>query len=421
MTTPDPVGPANSPATSSAEWTTRYQNAVMNTFGPPGRILVRGEGARVWDADGRSYIDLLGGIAVNVLGHAHPDLVAAISQQASFLHVSNFFGTPPQIALAEKLLAIAKAPGGSAVFFTNSGTEAIEAALKMAKIRGTGSRLLAFERSFHGRSTGALALTHKAIYRDPFAPLIPGVEFLPYGDTDALTQTMDDDVAAVFVEPIQGEGGVHPAPPGFLPALRDLTHKHDALLIIDEIQTGMGRTGAWLAHQRDEIGGGITPDVVTMSKALGGGVPIGATIAYGSAVAGLLGPSSHGSTFGGNPLAATAAFTTISVIERDDLMSRAETLGSKLRAACAQANPDLITEVRGVGLLLALQLAAPLGAQFVQHAYDAGFIVNAVAPDAIRLAPPLVLTDEQADAFVDFLAALDYLSLTANNTPTQEP
>ena len=270
---------------SVQHWTERYSSAVMDTFGPPQRVLVRGEGCYVWDADGQRYLDLLGGIAVNALGHAHPTLTAAVSAQLGTIgHISNFFASPTQIALAERLIGLTGAPTGSRVFFANSGTEANEAAFKMARRNndsGRRTRILALEGSFHGRTLGALAMTSKAAYREPFAPLPAGVEFLPFGDTDALEAAFadGDTVAALMIEPIQGEVGVRAMPPGYLAKARELTAAHGALLILDEVQSGMGRTGAWLASHRPEIGGGITPDVVTLAKALGGGIPVGAVVA----------------------------------------------------------------------------------------------------------------------------------------------
>jgi len=393
---------------SGAHWAQRYSNAVMNTFGPPQCVLVRGEGAYVWDADGKRYLDLLAGIAVNALGHAHPTLTAAISAQLGTLgHVSNFFGTPTQIALAERLLALAGAGEGSRVFFANSGTEANEAVFKMARRTGR-PRILALEGSFHGRTMGALALTHKAAYREPFEPLPGGVEFLPFGDTAALEAAIDDDVAALVVEPIQGEAGVRPLPPGYLARARELTAAHGVLLAIDEVQTGMGRTGAWFAYQHQHLGGGITPDVVTLAKGLGGGFPIGAVIAYGERAATLLGRGQHGTTFGGNPVAAAAALTTIGVIERDGLLAHVRELSALLRSEIAALAHPLVSGVRGEGLLLAIQLTQPVAAALAARAQDAGFIINAVRPTTIRLAPPLILTSGQVADFVAFMAAVPH-------------
>lgn len=406
-------------ADSVAHWTERYGHALMDTFGAPQRVLVRGEGPYVWDADGFRYLDLLGGIAVNSLGHAHPTLTAAISAQLGTLgHISNFFASPTQIALAERLLAVADAPEGSRVFLTNSGTEANEAAFKMARRNSEGpggvrrTRVLALEGAFHGRSMGALALTSKAAYREPFEPLPGGVEFLPFGDTAALEAAFADGtggtVAAVFLEPIQGEAGVLPLPPGYLARARELTEAHGALLILDEVQTGMGRTGTWLAHQHPHLGGGIRPDVVTLAKGLGGGFPVGAVVAYGERAATLLGRGQHGTTFGGNPVASAAALATIGVIERDGLLAHVTDLGAWWRSQIAALGHPLVAEVRGEGLLIAVQLTAPVAAEVASRALGEGFIVNPCTPQTIRLAPPYVLTREQAATFTDFLAALPH-------------
>lgn len=394
---------------SALEWTTRYGQALMGNYGTPQRVLVRGEGSYVWDASGKRYLDLLAGIAVNALGHAHPTLVSAVSAQLGTLgHVSNFFATPTQITLAERLLELAAdggAPEGSRVFLANTGTEANEAAFKMARRTGR-PRILALEGAFHGRTMGALALTHKIAYRAPFEPLPGGVEHLPFGDVDALAAAMGDDVAAVFVEPVQGEAGVRTLPPGYLAAARELTAAHGALLVLDEVQSGVGRTGAWLAHHLPHIGGGIVPDVVTLAKGLGAGFPIGAVVAYGERAGSLLGIGQHGTTFGGNPVASAAALATMHVIERDGILAHVRDLGAWLRAALGAVDHPLLAGARGEGLLLAVQLSDAVAPAVASAALEEGFIVNAVAPDAIRLAPPLVLTQAQAASFVDALPAI---------------
>jgi acetylornithine aminotransferase len=368
----------------------RYANALMNTFGKPKAVLVRGEGARVWDAEGNEYLDLLGGIAVNALGHAHPALVAAVTEQLSTLgHVSNFFATEPQVALAERLLALLGVEGR--VFFANSGAEANEAALKLTRRTGR-THVVAAEGSFHGRTMGSLALTSKAAYREPFEPLPPGVTFVPYGDADALAAAVTDETAAVVLEPIQGEAGVVVPPEGYLKAAREITAAHGALLWFDEVQTGMGRTGAWFAHEAS----GVTPDIVTVAKGLAGGIPIGACIAVGEAGR-LLGPGNHGTTFGGNPVAAAAALAVIDIIEQDDLLEHVKRVG----AALAEGLEDpRVTEIRQAGLLIGLDLAEPVAAKAAAAALEQGFIINDCTPDRIRLAPPLVLTDEEAASFV---------------------
>ncbi|MHB1065133.1 MAG: acetylornithine transaminase [Georgenia sp.] len=395
-------------------WQERYGAAVMNTFGPPKLVLERGAGSYVWDAEGRRYLDLLGGIAVNAVGHAHPAWVRAVSDQAAALgHISNFFTSPGQVALAEKLLEIVVpggSPPGSRVFFANSGTEANEAALKMARRHGGPARprVLALEGSFHGRTMGALALTHKAAYREPFEPLPGGVEFVPFGDLPALEAALGDDVAALFLEPIQGEAGVRPLPEGYLARARALTTDAGALLVLDEVQTGMGRTGAWMAHHHRRLGGGAVPDVITLAKGLGGGFPIGAAVAIGGHAAGLLGPGLHGTTFGGNPLASAAALATIAIIESEGLLAHTAELGRELREKLAGLGHAAISEVRGEGLLIAVQLGAPVAPAASAALLDAGFIVNPVRADALRLAPPLNLAAEDADSFLSALpAALD--------------
>lgn len=429
---PPPSGLA-AEADAGAVWTDRYTHAVMDTFGPPQRVLVRGEGANVWDADGRRYLDMLGGIAVNCLGHAHPTLTAAISAQLGTLgHVSNFFASPVQVALAERLLALADAPEGSRVFLANSGTEANEAAFKMARRHnpeGTRTRILALEGSFHGRTMGSLAITSKAAYREPFAPLPGGVEFVPAGDVDALEAAFAasgerGDVAALVLEPIQGESGVRPLPAGYLAAARELTSRYGALLWLDEVQTGMGRTGAWFAHQRLDLGGTgagsatIRPDVMTLAKGLGGGFPVGAVVAFGEYAAGLLRRGQHGSTFGGNPVAGAAALATIGVIERDGLLDRVESVGARLRAQVEALGSPLVAGTRGAGLLVGIALREPVAADVAARLLDAGVIVNPVAPDTIRLAPPYVLTPDQVDEFVGVLGAVLDAVPTATATTT---
>ncbi len=399
---------------SVAQWTERYTHAVMDTFGPPQRVLVRGEGPYVWDADGNRYLDLLGGIAVNSLGHAHPTLTAAISAQLGTLgHVSNFFGSPTQIAFAERLIELAQAPEGSRVFLTNSGTEANEAAFKLARRTGR-TRIIALEGAFHGRTMGALALTHKAAYREPFEPLLPGVEWVPFGDSLALEAALaPGDVAAVFVEPLQGEAGVLPLPPGYLARARELTARHGTLLILDEVQTGMGRTGEWFAHQLPHIGGGVVPDAVTVAKGLGGGFPVGALIAFGDTAATLIGRGQHGTTFGGNPVASAAGLATIGVIERDGLLAHVRDVGARLRERVAELDNPLVDSVRGEGLLVGIGLSSAVAPAVASRALAAGFVVNPVNPTTIRLAPPFVVTHEQLGTFVDFLAELDPAEVAA--------
>jgi acetylornithine aminotransferase len=390
-----------------AAWLQRYSGTLMNTFGTPQRVLVRGEGCHVWDADGNRYLDLLAGIAVNLLGHAHPFLVSAITAQLATLgHVSNFFASVPQIALAERLLEISGAPEDSRVFLCNSGTEANEAAFKIARRTGRPG-MVAAEGAFHGRTMGALALTHKPAYRRPFEPLPGDVVHVPYGDDAALAAAVGDGTAAVVLEPIQGEAGAVVPPAGYLARARQITAGAGALLVLDEVQTGLGRTGTWFAHEQPWHGAGVRPDVVTLAKGLGGGIPVGAVIAHGAA-AGLLGPGDHGSTFGGNPVAAAAGLATLHVIERDGLRQNAASVGARITAALRPPAHPQIVAVRGEGLLLGVVLASPVAAAVRDALLDDGIIVNAAGPGVLRLAPPLILTAEQADQFVEALTtALD--------------
>ena len=388
----------------SHELADRYGRALLPVFGTPQRVLARGEGVHVWDTDGKQYLDLLAGIAVNSLGHAHPALLSAISKQAETLgHVSNFFASAPQIELAGKLLELADAPAGSGVFFANSGTEANEAAFKIARRTGR-PRILALQDSFHGRTMGALALTSKEAYRAPFEPLPGGVEFLEVGDEQALANALaPGDVAAVFAEPIQGEAGVRALDPDYLRALRRLTREHGTLLILDEVQTGIGRTGHWFAHQAIE---GLQPDVMTLAKGLGGGFPIGAVISFGQHTHDLLQPGQHGTTFGGNPIAAAAGLAVIGTILEEGLLTHVRDVGEELtRELLGLAHP-LIQEVRGAGLLLGIGLNAPVAPQLAAAALEAGFIVNAPNPTTLRLAPPLVITPAQLATFTAALPAL---------------
>ncbi len=375
--------------TTSQETLQRYQHALMGTFGVPRLVLARGEGCHVWDAEGNRYLDLLGGIAVSSLGHGHPALVEAVSRQMATLgHVSNFFATEPQVALAERLLQLSGREGR--VFFTNSGTEANEAAFKLTRRTGR-SRIVAAEGGFHGRTMGALALTSKSAYREPFEPLPGEVTFVPYGDVAALDAAVDDETAAVVLEPIQGEAGVVVPPPGYLAQARRITRDRGALLWIDEVQTGVGRTGSWFA-----LPGEVEPDVVTLAKGLGGGFPIGACLAHGAA-ASLLGPGNHGTTFGGNPVACAAALAVLDTIDSEGLLEHAALVGDRLRHGLAHEH---VTDVRGSGLLLGVTLDSEVAPAVVDAAQSRGFIINACTPDRVRLAPPLVLSVEEAEEFL---------------------
>ncbi|WP_238324913.1 acetylornithine transaminase [Paenarthrobacter nicotinovorans] len=389
---------------SGADWLARYSSSLMGVFGTPQRVLVRGAGCLVWDADGKEYLDLLGGIAVNALGHAHPFVTSVISSQLATLgHVSNFFTSPTQIALAEKLLALSKAPEGSKVFFANSGTEANEAAFKLARRNNSGgkrTKIIALEGAFHGRTMGALALTAKEAYRAPFEPLPGGVVHIPFGDIEALRAAVDDSTAAVFLEPIQGEAGVRPLSAEYLQAAREATTAAGALLILDEVQTGIGRTGKWLASEE----AGIVPDAVTLAKGLGGGFPVGALITFGSTTSALLTAGQHGTTFGGNPVATAAALATLHAIESQGVLQNVVTVGEYLRQGLAAI--EAVTEVRGEGLLIGFDVNADIAPAMVTAGLDAGFIINSPGPRTIRLAPPLILTIEQADRFLDALPTL---------------
>ncbi|MTB89311.1 acetylornithine transaminase [Aeromicrobium senzhongii] len=380
----------------------RYRSSLMNTFGDPLRVLVRGEGSHVWDADGNRYLDLLGGIAVNALGHGHPAILEAVTSQLQTLgHISNFFASAPQIELAEKLLELLDAgEAGGRVFFTNSGTEANEAAFKATRRTGR-TTIVAAEGSFHGRTMGALALTSKAAYREPFEPLPGDVRWVPYGDAEALAAAVDETVAAVLLEPIQGEAGVIVPPDDYLAAARRITTEHGALLWLDEVQTGIGRTGDWFGHSPS----GVRPDLVTLAKGLGGGLPIGALVALGDAGS-LLGPGNHGTTFGGNPVATAAALAVLSTIESEDLLSATRSRGDQLTDGLGRH--ARVAAVTGRGLLRGVVLTEPRAADVQRAALDAGLIVNAPTPDRLRLAPPLILTeDEAADAVRTLSAVID--------------
>jgi acetylornithine/N-succinyldiaminopimelate aminotransferase len=386
--------------TSSAAVLDAYAESVMNTFGTPKRVFVRGEGCYLWDAEGRRYLDLLSGLAVNALGHAHPTVLSAVTGQIATLgHVSNFFATPPQVALAERLSRMTGADEAR-VFFTNSGTEANEAAFKITRMMGR-SKIISTEGAFHGRSMGALALTHNPKYRTPFEPLPSEVIFVPYGDSEALASVVDETVAAVVLEPIQGENGVVVPPAGYLSKARQICDQHGALLWMDEVQTGLGRCGSWLVH----VDEGVTADIITVAKGLGNGFPVGACIASGQSSR-LLGPGSHGSTFGGNPVAAIAGLAVIAVIERDGLLEHAKALGDHVRAAITKLRHRLITGVRGRGLLQAVILDKPVAPAVVDAALAAGFVINAPRPDVLRLAPALIISAAELDRFINVLPSL---------------
>jgi acetylornithine aminotransferase len=379
----------------------RWSAVMMNNYGVPPLALASGNGAVVTDVDGKSYLDLLGGIAVNVLGHGHPAVLDAVTRQMSTLgHTSNLYAAEPGIALAEALVGLLGTDAEARVFFCNSGTEANEAAFKLSRLTGR-TKLVAAQGGFHGRTMGALALTGQPSKQAPFAPLPGDVSHVPYGDVDALAAAVGDDTAAVFLEPIMGESGIVVPPDGYLAAARDITTRHRALLVLDEVQTGMGRTGTFFAHQHD----GITPDVVTLAKGLGGGLPIGACLAIGPA-AQLLTPGLHGSTFGGNPICAAAALAVLRILAGEDLVRRAGVLGKTLHQSIESLHHPSIDHVRGRGLLCGIALTSPTAKEVEAAARAAGFLVNAATPDVVRLAPALIITEHQLDTFVTALPGI---------------
>ncbi|MEW2578072.1 acetylornithine transaminase [Streptomyces syringium] len=378
---------------SNDELTRRWQGALMDNYGTPRIPLVRGAGTEVWDADGKRYLDFVGGIAVNALGHAHPAVVRAVSEQIATLgHVSNLFTAEPPVALAERLLTLAGRPGR--VYFSNSGAEAVEAAFKIGRRTGR-THMVATLGGFHGRTMGALALTGQPAKQDPFLPLPGEVTHVPYGDAEALRAAVSTDTALVVLEPVQGENGVVVPPAGYLAAAREITRATGTLLVLDEIQTGIGRTGHWFEHRAQ----GVEPDVVTLAKGLGGGLPIGATLAFGPA-ADLLTPGQHGSTFGGNPVACAAALAVLDTLAGDGVLDTVKRTGELLRDGITALGHPLVDHVRGAGLLLGIVLSEPLAPNVQQAAQDAGLLVNAVAPHVVRLAPPLIITEDDVETFL---------------------
>jgi acetylornithine/N-succinyldiaminopimelate aminotransferase len=408
----------------SEEWIARYERVHTHAFGTPLRVIDHGKGMRIWDVDGNEYLDFLAGIAVNSLGYAHPKWVSALCDQAGKVaHVSNYFASVPQIKLAEKLLEIAGAPSGSRVYFANSGAEANEAAMKMARLYGRSlvrddnenyekpARIIALTQAFHGRTMGALSATWKPSIREPYDPLLPAVQFVEAGNLSAISEAFDGrnegnagPVAAVMLELIQGEAGVRPLDSEYVKGVRKLCDEHRALLIVDEVQTGIGRTGRWFAFQRDDLSGGISPDIITFAKGVAGGFPMGGMIAFGKPLASLFSPGLHGSTFAGGPLAASAGLATLRIIEEDALLGNAEDRGQQLRKAIISCGNPLFVSVRGRGLLDAIELAHPCAHAAMEWALDHGLIVNAVASDALRLAPPLIATAADVQDAVSILS-----------------
>ncbi|MFD9304923.1 acetylornithine transaminase [Streptomyces sp. NPDC060048] len=383
--------------TGNQDYAARWQGVLTDNYGTPALALVRGEGAQVWDADGKQYTDFVGGIAVNALGHAHPAIVEAVTTQVSTLgHVSNLYASEPVLALGERLLQLFGRSGK--IFFCNSGAEAIEAAFKIGRLTGR-THMVATEGGFHGRTMGALALTGQPKKQDPFLPLPGDVTHVPYGDVEALRAAVTEETALVVIEPIQGENGVVVPPAGYLTAAREITRATGTLLVLDEVQTGVGRCGQWFEHQAHE---GVEPDLVTLAKGLGGGLPIGAVAAFGP-VADLLQPGQHGTTFGGNPVACAAGLAVIETIAADGLLDQVKDRGERLRGGIEGFAHPLVSHVRGAGLLLGIVLTEPLAPQVQRAAQDAGFLVNAPAPDVVRLMPPYVLSEAEVDAFLQAL------------------
>ncbi|MER7804615.1 acetylornithine transaminase [Streptomyces parvulus] len=393
-------GGGETPEAGNAALTRRWQDVMMDNFGTPRLPLVRGRGTRVWDAEGNEYLDFVGGIAVNALGHAHPAVVRALSEQAASLgHVSNLFVAEPTVRLAERLLGLAGRRGR--VYFSNSGAEAVEAAFKIGRLTGR-THMVAAAGGFHGRTMGALALTGQPAKQDPFRPLPGDVSHVPYGDVGALRAAVTARTALLVLEPLQGENGVIVPPPGYLRAAREITAATGTLLVLDEIQTGVGRTGHWFAARAE----GVEADVVTLAKGLGGGLPIGATLAFGPA-AGLLTPGTHGSTFSGNPVVCAAALAVLDTIERTGVLGNVRRAGRRLRHALEGPDHPLVREVRGAGLLLGVVLDGAHAARVQRAAQERGLLVNAVAADVVRLAPPLTVSDREVEVFLDgFGAAL---------------
>ena len=370
----------------------RWDSSLQNNYGKPSIALVKGKGIVVTDADGKTYLDFLGGIATSILGHAHPAIVKAVTKQISILsHVSNFYAHPNAIELAEKLAAMT-GDKNAKVFFCQSGAEANEAALKLSRRTGK-VRVVAAQGAFHGRTMGALSLTGQPSKREPFLPLIKGVKHVPYGDIDAMRKAISKKTAMVIIEPIMGEAGVVVPPPDYLQELRRLCDKNGSLLVIDAVQTGMGRTGDWFGYEYS----GITPDVITLAKGLGGGLPLGAMIALGKA-ADLFQAGDHGSTFGGNPVTTAAGLAAIKFIETQDILQKVEEQGLYLMQELALISG--VKEVRGAGLLIGIELESLKASEVSDAMREAGVLVNAANGTTIRIAPALIVTDAQINKFI---------------------
>ena len=377
----------------------RWDAVMMPNYGTPPITIDHGNGVRVWDDEGRSYLDFVGGIAVSSLGHAHPAIVSAVSAQVGRLaHSSNLAMHEPGIALAERLVTLLDLP--ARVFFANSGAEANECAIKLARKHRPGRPIVSCNNSFHGRTMGALSLTGNEPKRTPFEPLPGPVTFVDYGDVRALREVVGPDTAAVFVEPTLGEGGVLPPPSGFLTAVREICDATGALMVVDEVQSGIGRTGHWFAGQAE----GVRPDVITLAKGLGGGLPIGACIGVGP-VGELFAPGDHGSTFGGNPVSCAAALAVLDTIAADGLLDNVKRVGEHLAEQLHAIDSPLVAGTRGSGLWRALALTEAKAGAVETAARERGLLVNAVKPDVIRLAPPLILTEADVDEALPLLAA----------------
>jgi acetylornithine/N-succinyldiaminopimelate aminotransferase len=399
------------PSTVQDTWKNRFGAAMMGSAPTPLLTLDHGRGSYVWDVDGKEYLDFLAGIAVNSLGHAHPALVEAVTRQiSSIAHVSNYFATAPQIELAERLRRITGAGDRGRVYFGNSGAEAIEAAIKLARRNGQHKKILALTNSFHGRTMGSVALTGKPALREPFEPVVPGVVHIE-STIEALEAAIGDDVSALVVEPIKGEAGVVPLPDGYLRRARELTEQHGVLLILDEIQTGAGRTGSWFAYQQH----GIVPDAIALAKGIAGGVPIGALVTFGRA-SDLFTVGQHGSTFGGNPLATAAGNAVLAEIERAGLVENAARRGEQLRERILAIGSPLVHEVRGAGLLIGVGLTEPVAPAVSARALELGLIINAPNDTSIRLAPPLIIGDAEIERFIELFTQ----ALTPTSTEAPE-
>jgi acetylornithine/N-succinyldiaminopimelate aminotransferase len=372
---------------------------VVQSYGRQPVVLTKGKGALVWDVNGKEYIDCVAGIAVNNLGHCHPKVVSAIQEQAAkLIHTSNLYYTDIQPELAEKLSQITKM---DRVFFANSGAESVEAAMKLARKRTGKKGFIAAEHCFHGRTMGALSVTHKSKYREPFEPLVPGSKFVPYGDADAIRRALNGDVAAVILEPIQGEGGVQIPPKNYLEEVREICDKAGTLLIFDEVQTGMGRTGKWFAKEHS----GVEPDIMCVAKGIAGGFPMGVMVAR-EGIASAFRKGDHASTFGGNALGCAAALATINAIEEEHLLERSRDMGDYLKKELSiHCKQDFVDHVRGVGMMVGVQMSKE-GNALVDQAREKGVLINVASDTVIRFVPPFVITKEEIDRAVDVVSGL---------------